>query len=188
MLLPKDEISTTKVGTGPHSVGKYAQSLQLFDNKSSLQVWATNVWDLETEIEVVTERLHELLSRFSARWTAKGLATFMVTAELLDLFYLRINFDMKGFHVDPISFELQEPDWLSGERDRIRAMDLQTCQGAYFNFEALQLNMSLNLNVKRCEASIVDWLTGKGASGPGFHLTCFYENDNEIEMADPIHF
>ena len=44
------------------------------------------------------------------------------------------------------------------------------------------------MNVKRCEASIVDWITGKGPKGPGFHLYCFYENDNEIELARPIYY
>lgn len=90
---------------------------------------------------------------------------------------------MKAFQVDPISFELQEPDWLSGQRDRIREMDLQTCQGIYGNWAALPVTMSLNLNVKRCDASVVDWITGNGASGPGFHLFCYYEENNEIEMA-----
>ena len=42
------------------------------------------------------------------------------------------------------------------------------------------MKFEINMNVKRCEASVVDWITGKGKAGPGFHVYCYYEEDNEI--------
>ena len=35
---------------------------------------------------------------------------------------------------------------------------------------------------------MVDWATGKGPKGPGLQLYCFYEEDNEILLGEPIHF
>ena len=50
------------------------------------------------------------------------------------------------------------------------------------------MKFEINMNVKRCEASLVDWITGKGKAGPGFHIYCYYEEDNEIKIANPLNF
>ena len=42
-----------------------------------------------------------------------------MTIELMDIVYFKIQADWKIFHVDPISFEIQEPDWESGQWDEI---------------------------------------------------------------------
>ena len=34
----------------------------------------------------------------------------------------------------------------------------------------------------------MDWITGKGTAGPGFHIYCYYEESNEIELASPLHY
>ena len=116
------------------------------------------------------------------------MVTGLFTAEFLDLFYIKLQADWKLFQVDPISFELQEPDWLSGEYDRIEELKLETCQGGYFNAMALPMQLTLDINVKRCESSIVDWITGDGPAGPGFHVYCFYEPYNEIALLRPLQF
>lgn len=34
----------------------------------------------------------------------------------------------------------------------------------------------------------MDWVTGKGTAGKGFHIYCHYEEGNEIELYEPIHY
>ena len=97
-----------------------------------------------------------------------------MTIEVLDLFYLKLQADWKLFHVEPISLEVHEPDWLSGQYDRIVELGLESCQGAYYNLLALPMRLTLTFNLKQCEGSIADWITGKGRDGPGFHVYCGY--------------
>ena len=149
---------------------------------------AAALYDLETEVEVIQERLLELLTSFAAHWVIRGVVTGLITAEIADLFYFKLQMDVKAFHLEPVSFEIQEPDWLSGEYQKIVALGLESCTGIYTNFLLLPVRLSLILNVKRCEGSIMDWITGKGNAGPGFHVYCYYDPANEIELAEPLHY
>ena len=177
----------SQASSGNRKVGSYAQSKWLVDS-DVLEVRAAALYDLETEVEVIQERLYELLTSFAAHWVVRGVVTGLVTAEIADLFYVKLQADVKAFHLEPISFEIQEPDWLSGEYQEIVSQGLESCAGIYTNFQLLPVRLSLILNVKKCEGSIMDWITGKGVAGPGFHIYCYYEEANEIELARPLYY
>ena len=140
------------------------------------------LYDLETEVEVIQEQLMELLSSFTAHWAIRAVVTGIITAEFYDLVYVKLQADWKIFHIDPISFEVQMPDWLSGESARIRELGLEECEGFYFNFLALPMRLTLDINVKHCEGSLRDWATGNGVDGPGLHIYCRYLEGNEIAL------
>ena len=53
--------------------------------------------------------------------------------------------------------------------------------------DAIKAQFKLTFNFKKCDASIVDWLTGRGEAGPGFHIYCYYERD-EIEVVNPFYW
>lgn len=178
---------TSKSTAGNHKVGSYAQSKWLIDSEI-FEVRVAALYDLETEVEIIQENLYELLESFAAHWVIRGVATGLITWEFFDLFYLKAQIDVKAFHVEPLSFEIQEPDWLSGRYNEIVRLGLESCAGLYTNFLMLPVRLSLNLNIKRCEGSVMDWITGKGVSGPGFHVFCYYEEGNEIELAEPLHY
>lgn len=56
------------------------------------------------------------------------------------------------------------------------------------NLKALQASLAFSINIKRCENSFVDWISGKGPYGPGFQVYCYYSEDNNIEILAPITF
>jgi len=95
---------------------------------------------------------------------------------------------LKGFQVDPFSYEVLEPDYLSGELDTIRNRRLKTCQGGYFNIMAFPLEVRIDLNVKRCETSVYDWIAESGVYEEGMHIYCYYEPGNEIQLVKPVKF
>ena len=172
---------------GPtNKVGSWSQSMWLLDQEP-FEIRIAQLYDLETEFETIQDKSYELMDTFQMHWAIRGVATYLMTIEIMDLFYIKLQFDFKAFHLDPISFEVSEPDWLSGERKRIKELGLESCTGTYLNFLAAPTKFSLNLNFKRCETSLVDWITGKGEAGPGLHVYCFYEQNEEIELAEPLH-
>ena len=89
------------------------------------------------------------------------------------------------FKVEPFAYELIEPDYFSGEIDTIRKRNLRMCQGGYSTTEVLPVELKVSLNVKRCETSLMDWVRGESPYGPGFHILCYYEDGNEMELAKP---
>ena len=99
----KDPVS--KATSGNKKVGSYAQSAWLVDS-DLLEVRAAALYDLETEVEVIEERLFELLTSFAAHWVIRGVATGLITFEIADLFYVKLQTDVKAFHLEPISFEI----------------------------------------------------------------------------------
>ena len=95
----------SQASSGNRKVGSYAQSKWLVDS-DVLEVRAAALYDLETEVEVIQERLYELLTSFAAHWVVRGVVTGLVTAEIADLFYVKFQTDVKAFHLEPISFEI----------------------------------------------------------------------------------
>ena len=81
-------LPTSKATAANHKVGSYSKSKWLVDS-DVLEVRAAVLYDLETEVEVIQERLYELLTNFAAHWVIRGVATGLVTAEIADLFYLK---------------------------------------------------------------------------------------------------
>jgi len=55
----------------------------------------------------------------------RGVVTGLFTVELFDLVYFKLQADWKVFQLTPISLEAQEPNWLSGEHDRIVELGLE---------------------------------------------------------------
>ena len=70
-------------------MGSYAQSKWLVDS-DALEVRVAALYDLETEVEVIQERLYELLTSFAAHWVIRGVATGLLTFEFADLFYIKL--------------------------------------------------------------------------------------------------
>ena len=114
----------------------------------------------------------------------RGIASGLLTFEFMNLANFSVQIESKLFQVDPFSFEVLEPDWLSGEYSRIHELDLHACQGGYFNFVAFPVKISFSINIKRCEGSVVDWATA-GEFSQGFQIYCFYEEDNDILLGMP---
>ena len=46
--------------------------------------------DLETEVELVQERLYALMTSFTAHWVIRGVGTGLITTEFFDLFYIKL--------------------------------------------------------------------------------------------------
>ena len=109
-----------------------------------------------------------------------------MTMEVTDLFYLKLQADWKVFQLVPLALEVQEPEWLTGEHDRILELGLESCSGGYSSILAFPMQIELTMNVKHCETSVYDWVTGKGDQGPGLHVYCYYDEDHEITLARPI--
>ena len=81
---------------------------------------------------------------------------------------------------------MSNPDWLSGEQERIAELGLETCNGSYFNAMLLPFEFNIDMNVKRCETSFVDWATGQGKEGPGLNINCYYEPSNFMSIEKPL--
>ena len=94
-----------KISPGSHKVGSYSKSKWLVDSPA-FEIRSVVLVDLETEIEAVQERLFELLTSFTAHWVIRGVGTGLITMELVDLFYIKLQMDVKAFHLDPLSFEV----------------------------------------------------------------------------------
>ena len=54
--------------------------------------------------------------------------------------------------------------------------------------DALKTQFKISFNFKKCDASLVDWMTGKGKAGPGFHIYCYYDNDYEFDIVSPFYW
>ena len=44
------------------------------------------------------------------------------------------------------------------------------------------------MNWKKCETSVIDWINDSSPLGPGLHVYCYYDNSNEIDLAEPVTF
>ena len=66
-------------------------------------------------------------TKFNAFWTVKGSMHGVLTIEFLDMFYFRILMDFRLFQIDPFSYEVLEPDYTSGQFDKIRNNKMRTC-------------------------------------------------------------
>ena len=65
-------------------------------------------------------------------------------------------------------------------------LELEECEGLYFNFLALPMRLTLDVNFKHCEGSILDWIKGNDEDGPGLHVYCQYIEGNEIPLVEPL--
>ena len=172
---------------GPQSVGHIQYNKWLLDN-ALLEARLATIYDLDTEFAVTQSDAEKMFSKFNAFWTIRGSMLGVLTLEFLDLFYFRIKADLKLFQMDPFSYEVLEPDYTSGNFDKIRQKRMRTCQGGYFNTMAFPLEIKVDLNVKRCETSLVDWVTNKSKYGKGFHVLCFYDPTNEVQVTEPYKY
>merc|ERR1712060_316593 len=58
-----------------------------------------------------------------------------------------------------------------------------SCTGTYSHLSMSPTTFTVSANFKRCEGSVVDWIRGVGPMGPGLHIYCFYDQDeNEMDI------
>ena len=59
------------------------------------------------------------MDTFTLHWAFTGLVGGFVSFEFASLIQFKLTFDYKFWEFDPISLELSEPDWISGDIERI---------------------------------------------------------------------
>ena len=53
------------------------------------------------------------------------------------------------------------------------------------NILGLPMRLTLNMNVKHCEGSIIDWIRGTDGDA-GFHMFCYYDQGKEMTLLEPL--
>ena len=170
---------------GNPTVQSYAHTWWLLKH-DILEIRAATLYDIDTEVEVIQEELYELLDSYTFHWSMRTYGTALITAEFFDFFYIRLQMDFQPGYLDPFAMEYHQPDYLSGHFQRIDELGYQDCFGFYSNMDAFKTQFSLSFNFKKCDASIADWMSGKGEAGPGFHIYCYYDNDYEFDIVNPF--
>ena len=153
-----------------------------------LEIRSAVLYDIDTEVEMIQEELYELLDSYTFHWSWRIYGTALLTIELFDFFYIRLQTDLQPGYIDPIAMEYHQPDYLSGQFSKIDQLGYQDCFGFYSNMDALKSQFKISFNFKKCDGSLVDWMTGKGEAGPGFHIYCYYENDYEFDIVSPFYW
>ena len=75
---------------GPtNKVGSWSQSMWLLDQEP-FEIRIAQLYDLETEFETIQDKSYELMDTFQMHWAIRGVATYLMTIEIMDLFYIKL--------------------------------------------------------------------------------------------------